>query len=89
MIFSEGEGNLDQGIGWFVSLFVLLFVFNKFFRLVRIVPSGEILPHFYVRPASIQRLSEIMAFLRLLVLRSENTIGVQICGNISIKGRNF
>ena len=32
----------------------------------------------------IQGLSEIMAFLKLLVLGNESTIGAQICGEISI-----
>ena len=37
----------------------------------------------------IQGLSERMAFLKLLVLGNESTIGAQICGKISIKGRHF
>ena len=37
----------------------------------------------------IQGPSERMSFLKLLVLGTENTIGAQICGKISIKVRHF
>ena len=34
-------------------------------------------------------LSEKMAFLKLLVLGTESTIGAKICGKVSIKGTHF
>ena len=37
----------------------------------------------------LQGLSERMAFLKLLVLGTESTIGAKICGKISIKGKHF
>ena len=38
---------------------------------------------------SLQGLSERMAFLKLLVLGTESTIGAQICGKILIRGIHF
>ena len=40
-------------------------------------------------PPHLQGPSKRMAFLKLLVLGTESTIGAQICVKISIKGRHF
>ena len=39
--------------------------------------------------AALKGLSERMAFLKLLVLGTESTIGTQICGKILIRGIHF
>ena len=41
------------------------------------------------RVKDIQSLSKRISFLNFLVLGTESTIGSQICGKISIKGRHF
>ena len=43
----------------------------------------------FVAYLRIQGLSDRMSFLKLLVLWTESTIGAQICGKISIKGKHF